>query len=140
MCYHVLMALERVARHSHYNLNYHVVLTPKYRRAVLTGQVRERLIEVASAVCAEREWLILGFEVMPDHVHLFISCPPKWAPSDIVKIVKGVTARHILKEFPHLSRRGHFWTNAFYAGTAGSVSADTIKRYIEAQRSRQVEA
>jgi len=133
------MALERVARHSHYNLNYHVVLTPKYRKAALTGQVRERLMEVTNAVCAEREWLILAFEVMPDHVPLFISCPPKWSPSDIVKIVKGVTARRILQEFRHLSRRGHFWTNAFYVGTAGTASSETIQRYIEAQRSRQVE-
>lgn len=134
------MALERVARHSYYNLNYHVVLTPKYRKAVLTGQVEERLIELVGAICLKREWIVLGFEVMPDHVHLFISSPPRWAPSDIVKIVKGVTARRILKEFPHLSRRGHLWTNAFYAGTAGSVSSETIQRYIEAQRSRQVEA
>ncbi len=133
-------ALERVARHSHYNLNYHVVLTPKYRKAVLTGEVEKRLIELIGAICAEREWIVLGLEVMPDHVHLFISSPPKWAPSDIVKIVKGVTARRILQEFPQLSRRGHFWTNAFYAGTAGSVSSETIRRYIEAQRSRQVEA
>ena len=133
------MALERVARHSHYNLNYHVVLTPKYRQAVLTDQVRERLIEVTNAVCTERDWLILGFEVMPDHVHLFISCPPKWAPSDIVKIVKGVTARRILQEFRHLARRGHFWTNTFYIGTAGTVSAETIRRYLDAQRARQVE-
>lgn len=134
------MALERVARHSHYNLNYHVVLTPKYRKAVLTGAVEERLRELVGIVCAERDWIILGFEVMADHVHLFISSPPKWAPSDIVKIVKGVTARRILQEFPHLSRRGHFWTNAFYASTEGSVSSETIRHYIEAQRSRQVEA
>ncbi len=134
------MALERVARHSHYNLNYHVVLTPKYRKAVLTGEVEKSLIELIGAICAEREWIVLGLEGMPDHVHLFISSPPKWAPSNIVKIVKGVTARRILQEFPQLSRRGHFWTNAFYAGTAGSVSSETIRRYIEAQRSRQVEA
>lgn len=137
MCYHVHMALERVARHSHYNLNYHVVMVTKYRRGVLGGAVRDLLIETLNGSCAERDWIVLGLEVMPDHVHIFLSSPPKWSPSNIVKILKGVSARRILHAFPQLSRRGHLWTNAFYAGTAGTVSSQTIQQYILNQRKRQ---
>lgn len=128
------MALERSTRHSRYNLNYHLVAVPKYRRRILGGPVRERLIAVLNQVCAEREWLVLGLEVMPDHMHLFISCPPKWAPADIAKIVKGVTARRLLQEFPGLSAKGHLWTSAYYVGSAGSVSSEVIQRYIAAQK------
>jgi putative transposase len=131
------MSSERTARHSHYNLNYHVVMVTKRRRDVLVGAVRSTLMTALTSSCVERDWIVLGLEVMPDHAHIFISCPPKWSPSDIVKILKGVSARRILQAFPHLSRHGHLWTNAFYVGTAGAVSSETIKRYILNQRKRQ---
>ena len=131
------MKLARTARHSHYNINYHVVLTPKYRKAVLNGVTRDLLITTLNEICVERDWVVLGLEVMPDHVHIFISTPPKWSPSNIVKILKGITARRVLQAFPQLSRRGHLWTDAFYVGAAGTVSSLTIQQYILNQRKRQ---
>lgn len=136
----MLMALERTTRHSHYNLNYHFVFTPKYRRSTFEGAVAERLKELFTTICAERDWLIFGMEIMPDHVHIFLSAPPKWAPSDIAKILKGASARWLLMDYPELRKKGHLWTNAFYVGTAGSVSSDIIAKYIAEQCSRQVEA
>jgi putative transposase len=142
---------ERTTRHSHYNLNYHLVFTPKYRRQVFFGDVRERLMQVLRETCLMRDWVVLGMEVMPDHVHLFLSVPPKWSPSDVAKILKGVSARRILQEFPRLRQRsrhsakpgskggGHLWTPSFYVGSAGNISAQTIQRYIESQRKHQVD-
>jgi len=142
---------ERTTRHSHYNLNYHLVFTPKYRRQVFFGEVRERLMQVFREACLMRDWAVLGMEVMPDHVHLFLSVPPKWAPSDVAKILKGVSARRILQEFPRLRQRsrhsakpwskggGQLWTPSFYVGSAGNISAQTIQRYIESQRKHQVD-
>lgn len=134
MYYHMHMALERSTRHSRYNLNYHLVAVPKYRRRILKDAVRERLMAVVNEVCAEREWEVLGLEIMSDHMHLFVSCPPKWAPADIAKIIKGVTARRVLQTFPHLSAKGHLWTSAYYIGSAGNVSAEVIQQYIAAQK------
>jgi len=117
---------ERTTRHSQYNLNYHLVFTPKYRRQVFFGEVRERLMQVLRETCLIRDWVVLGMEVMPDHVHLFLSVPPKWSPSDVAKILKGVSARRILQEFPRLRRGkggGHLWTPSFYVGSAGNISA-----------------
>ncbi|WP_135257508.1 IS200/IS605 family transposase [Thermus caldilimi] len=134
------MPEERTTRHSHYNLNYHLVFTPKYRRQVFFGEVRERLMQVLREICAERDWIVLGMEIMPDHVHIFVSAPPKWSPSDVAKILKGVSARRILKEFPKLRRGeggGHLWTPSFYVGSAGNISATVIERYIESQRKHQ---
>jgi putative transposase len=133
---------ERTTRHSHYNLNYHLVFTPKYCRQVFFGEARERLMQVFREACLMRDWAVLGMEVMPDHVHLFLSVPPKWAPSDVAKILKGVSARRILQEFPKLRRGkggGHLWTPSFYVGSAGNISAQTIQRYIELQRKHQVD-
>jgi putative transposase len=133
---------ERTTRHSHYNLNYHLVFTPKYRRHAFFDEVRERLMQVLRETCSMRDWVVLGMEVMPDHVHLFLSVPPKWSPSDVAKILKGVSARRILQEFPRLRRGrggGHLWTPSFYVGSAGNISAQTIQRYIELQRKHQVD-
>lgn len=106
------------------------------------GEVREKLMRVFQEICAERNWIVLGMEVMPDHAHLFVSVPPKWSPSDVAKILKGVSARRILKEFPKLRRGkggGHLWTPSFYVGSTGNISAQTIQRYIELQRKHQVD-
>ncbi|WP_036219977.1 IS200/IS605 family transposase [Calidithermus chliarophilus] len=134
------MPEERTTRHSHYNLNYHFVFTPKYRRHVFHGAVRERLMQVLRETCLMRDWIVLGMEIMPDHAHIFVSVPPKWSPSDVAKILKGVSARRILQEFPKLRRAkggGHLWTPSFYVGSAGNISAQTIQRYIESQRKYQ---
>ena len=88
---------------------------------------------------AEREWEVIAQEVMPDHVHLFASTPPTVRPSDLVKVFKGVSARLLLKEFPQLVKRasrGTLWTPSYFVGTAGSVSAETVRRYIEEQTAK----
>ncbi len=71
---------------------------------------------------------------MPDYIHLFVSVPPKYAPPTLVKLFKGITSRKLFMEFPELKkqfRKGHLWTPFYYLGTAGNISADTIKRYID---------
>jgi len=82
----------------------------------------------------EKGWEILALEVQPDHIHLFVSAPPKFAPSEIVKAFKGVSARRVLLRFPGLAKktgRRTLWAPSYYVGTAGHLSAETIKRYSE---------
>ncbi len=115
---------------------YHMVWIPKYRRQVLLGPVADRLKEIILSVAAERAWEVLAQEVRPDHVHLFASVPPAIRPADMVKVFKGVTARLLLKEFPQLAHktgRGTLWAPSYFVGTAGNVSAETIRRYVEEQ-------
>lgn len=115
---------------------YHIVWCPKYRRRVLTGVVADRLKEILLAVAGEREWEVIVQEVMPDHVHLFASAPPSVSPANLVKVLKGVSARLLLKEFPGLAKRtgrGTLWAPSYFVGTAGNVSAETVRRYIEEQ-------
>jgi len=86
------------------------------------------------AICAERGWPMISKEIQPDHVHLFVSIPPALAVADAVKILKGTTARKLFQRFPWLKNRlldGHLWSPSYYVGTAGNVSAETIRRYIE---------
>ena len=73
---------------------------------------------------------------MADHVHLFLSCPPTLAPCQIVFRVKGRSSRKLRQEIPHLRRLPSLWTRSYFVGTAGNVSADTIRHYIEMQKQR----
>lgn len=117
-----------------YQTAYHVVWCPKYRRNVLIGRITEYLTALLNEICEQREWPILALEVQPDHVHLFLSIPPSIAVADAVKILKGTTARKLFVEFPELKESllgGNLWSPSYYVGTAGNVSAEIIRRYIE---------
>ena len=98
----------------------------------LDGQIR--------TIADSKEWKILELEVMPEHIHLFISAPPSIAPTDIVKIMKGVTAKRVFQKFPELRKKefigNHLWSSSYYIGTHGQVSAETIKKYIDGSSNR----
>lgn len=122
-------------RHAAYNINYHFVFIPKYRRRVLVGAVAVRLDELIREKAAEIGGEILNLTIQPDHVHMFCSFPPTMAPYQIMHRLKGYTAHQLREEFPYLkSRLPNLWTRSYYVGTAGNVSAQTIQRYIDEQK------
>jgi putative transposase len=117
-----------------YQTAYHVIWCPKYRHDVLTGTVGEEAGIMMDTICTERGWPVISKEIQPDHIHLFVSIPPAIAVADAVKVLKGITARRLFQKFPALKKRlwgGHLWSPSYYVGTAGNVSAQTIRRYIE---------
>ena len=122
-------------RHAKYLCNYHFVWIPKYRRKVLTGEIAEYTKEVLRTIAEELGCEVLALEVMPDHIHLFVNCPPRYAPSYLANYFKGKSARLILKKFPELKKatNGKLWTRSYFVSTAGNVSSETIKKYIEEQ-------
>lgn len=129
--------MSKQTRHATYNISYHLVWTPKYRRPVLAGDVGTRLAELLPSYVQELGGEVLELVVMPDHVHLFASFPPTLAISQIMHRLKGASSNQLRREFPHLrSRLPSLWTRSYYAGTAGHVSAATIKRYIDEQKGR----
>lgn len=105
-----------------------------YRGDVLSGTVAEETGAMLDAICAEQGWPVISKAIQPDHIHLFVGIPPAMAVADAVKVLKGVTARRLFQRFPALKKRlggGHLWSPSYYVGTAGHVSAETIRRYIE---------
>ena len=117
-----------------YKIAYHVIWCPKYRKQVLTGKIAEAVRGGIISICEERRWVILALEVQPDHIHLFVTIPPSLAVADAVKVLKGTTARRLFATFPELKKQlygGHLWSPSYYVGTAGDVSAETIRHYIE---------
>jgi putative transposase len=120
-----------------FNLGYHIIWCPKYRRQVLVGQVEYRLKELLREKAEQIGVVIETLEVMPDHVHLFVKSSPTNAPHHIVQQLKGYTSRILRKEFPSLkSRLPTLWTRSYYVESVGHISDATIKQYIEDQKNR----
>ena len=118
-------------------MGYHVVWCPKYRRAVLTGPVKDRCEALIRAKAAEHGWRIVALEIMPDHVHLVVKAHPSDSPSRIANQFKGFTSRQLRREFPQLrSRLPTLWSRSYFAATVGAVSAATVQRYIDTQYER----
>lgn len=123
-----------------YSIHYHFVWSTKYRYKALVFPVDETLKETIALLCGQHGYELLAVEIMPDHVHIFLSAPPRVAPAVIAKILKGSTARTLFTRHPELKQRlwgGHLWNPSYYVGTAGNVSGDTIRRYIESQKIRE---
>ncbi|WP_432977938.1 IS200/IS605 family transposase [Dactylosporangium sp. CA-233914] len=120
-----------------YDLGYHVVWCPKYRRPVLTGVIAARCDELIRAKCAEHDWQVLALEVLPDRVHLFVKAHPVDSPAHVANQLKGYTSRVLRTEFAALkSRLPTLWSRSYFAATVGAVSAATVRQYIDTQYER----
>jgi putative transposase len=118
-----------------FSLKYHFVWCSKYRRKVLTNAVAEDLKNVLYEKAAQIGAQIEALEIMPDHVHLFVSADPTAAPQYLANQFKGYASRVLREKHPHLkSRLPSLWSRSYYVGTIGHVSEETVRRYIEEQR------
>ena len=118
-------------------INYHFVFCPRYRRKIFLNQrVEQRFKEIVREVCAEQEIEILKIECDKDHTHMFLNALPQISPSQIMAKIKGVSSRILRQEFKHLSHMPSLWTRSFFVSTAGNVPSDTIKKYINEQKTR----
>lgn len=122
------------SRHSTYFLSYHIVWIPKYRRRFLTEELRQQAEVILRNIVFEKEWNLHTIDVQSSHIHLSVSAAPTIAPAEIVKALKGISARRLLMKYPDLaekSGRGTLWAPSYFVATSGGVSFDTIQRYIE---------
>jgi len=133
ICYAINNMEYEHSRNQVYLMNYHLVWCPKRRRPVLTGKVAQRLKEIFGQVAEEKRVKILALEVKPDHLHLFVSCYPQMVVHKLVKAFKGRSSNLLRKEFSSLLKLPSLWTNSYFVSTAGNVSSETIRKYIEAQ-------
>lgn len=122
--------------HAVHDIKYHVIWVTKYRYRVLTGGIAYRLRELIRQGCEARNITIVQGSVGKDHVHLLLSCPPSLAPSKIVQYLKGRSSRLLQEEYVELKKRywgQHLWGRGYFCATVGSVTEETIRKYIENQ-------
>ncbi|PIR19799.1 MAG: IS200/IS605 family transposase, partial [Deltaproteobacteria bacterium CG11_big_fil_rev_8_21_14_0_20_47_16] len=124
----------RTGSHTKYKVEYHFVWVTKYRYHVLKGDVGYRVRDLIRQVCERFEINILRGVVSKDHIHLLVSAPPDIAPSEIMRRIKGWTARKLFEEYPLLKKRywgRHVWARGYFCVTAGELTKKMIEEYLE---------
>jgi len=120
-----------------YNIGYHIIWCPKYRRKVLVNGIDVRLKELLYEQSNKNGYELVGLEVMCDHVHIFVKCDPTNSPHQIVQQLKGFTSRILRNEYPNLKTRiPTLWTRSYYCESVGHISQDTITKYINDQKTK----
>ena len=121
--------------HTKWECKYHVVFIPKCRRKTLYQELRRYLGEVFRRLAAQKESQIEEGHLRPDHVHMMIAIPPKYAVSQVIGYIKGKSAIHLARVYGERKRNfvgQHFWARGFYVSTVGRDEA-VIREYIRKQ-------
>jgi putative transposase len=124
----------RYGSHTIFKIEYHFVWVTKYRFHVLKGDVAIRVRELTRQICEAQEIQIIKDSVSKDHIHVLLSAPPEISPSEIMRRIKGRTARKLMEEFPELKKRywgRHLWARGYFCATVGEMTEDMIKQYLE---------
>lgn len=127
----------RRGRHCVFNMHVHLVFVAKYRRKVFDKEAIDRLRELFAKVCGDFEAQLVEIDGERDHVHLWVSYPPKVPVSALVNSLKGASSRVLRKERPDIANRfyykGVLWSPSYFAASCGGAPISIIRQYIEQQ-------
>ena len=121
-------------KHCVFYHRYHLVQSTKYRYKVLRGDIKLRVRDICRQVCAENGVDIIRGVLSNDHVHMFVSVPPKLAISDLMRLMKGRSSHKVQREFPHLKKRywgQRFWGRGYFSTTNGAITEDVVLQYLQ---------
>ena len=129
------MEMQESLKHTVWDCKYHVVWIPKYRKKTVYGELRRELGEVFRELAKQKESRIEEGHLLPDHMHMMLSIPPKYSVAQVVGFIKGKSAIHIARSY--MNRRKnfigeHFWARGYYVSTAGK-DEEVVRRYIQQQ-------
>ena len=133
------MQYYRRASHTTHDCTYHLVWITKYRYKVLVGDIGTRARDIIQEICRDNGVEIIRGKILSDHVPIYVSIPPYQSVSKRMQYLKGKTSRKIQVEFPELRKKywgKHFWAVGYFVRTAGNVTDQMIKDYIEKQESK----
>ena len=126
--------------HTKWMCKYHIVFTPKYRRKIIYNQYKQSTGQILRQLCSYKGVEILEGHLMPDHVHMLVSIPPKISVSQFMDYLKGKSALMIFDKHANLKYKfgnRHFWSEGYYVSTVGLNEA-TIKKYIQEQEKHDI--
>ena len=134
------MELKRTS-HAVYDTKYHLVWTPKYRKWILRGDIRTKVEEIFQEIARSHDFEIDTLEIAQDHVHIFLSFPPRYSIARVVGMLKSISASVIFREHPEVKRElwgGEFWEDGYFVRTVGDkVTAEVIRKYIKYHREQE---
>lgn len=129
------------ASHAVYSLRLHIVFVTKYRRKTLTPEILDALRNAFTEILVDWRCTLIEFGGEADHVHLLVGIHPALNLSTLINNLKSASSRRMRNRFTdHLAKfywKPYFWHRAYYVGSVGSASLETVKRYVEAQGTKE---
>ena len=122
-----------------YSIQYHIVWCVKYRHKILTNNIENKLKEILFKIAEDNNFTIILINGDLDHIHLLIECTPQHYIPDIMKALKGVSARLLMKQYPVLKKKlwgGHMWNPSYFIATVSENTEEQIKNYINSQKEK----
>ena len=122
-----------------YSIKYHIVWCTKYRHKVLVDKIDDKLKEIIEGIANDNNFTIEEMETDLDHIHLLINCSPQHYIPNLIKALKGVSARLLFKEFPELKNKlwgGHLWNPSYFVATVSENTEEQIREYIKSQKQK----
>ena len=130
------MELQRNTHHV-FRLMYHFVWIPKYRHKVFSEPYRTTLKEIIEKIGYDYNIEIVEIEVPVDHIHMVVRTEPRFSPSDIMQVVKSISAREFFRRYPEVKKRyfwgGKLWTQSYFVETIGNANEEVIRKYVRNQ-------
>ena len=132
-----------IKRQSHavYDTKYHLVWSPKYRKWILRGDIREEVKNIFTEILQNRDCEIEEMEIGEDHVHIFVSIPPKYSVGGIIRDLKCISAKEIFLKYPEVKKElwgGEFWEDGYFVRTVGDkVTSEIIKKYVQYHKHKE---
>jgi len=121
-----------------YSIQYHIVWCVKYRHKILAGEIEKKLQEIVYKIAEDNGFTIIEYKSASDHVHLLVDCKPQHYIPDMLKALKGTSARYLMKEFEAELRpklwSGHLWSPSYFVATVSERTEEQIKKYIQNQK------
>jgi putative transposase len=123
-----------------YSIQYHIVWCVKYRHKIITPIIEKSLIEILQKIADDNNFSIIEVNTNLDHIHLLIDCSPQHYIPDIIKALKGVSARLLMKEYGDVLKKklwgGHLWNPSYFIATVSENTEEQIKNYIKNQKQK----
>ena len=121
-----------------YSIQYHIVWCVKYRHKILTPKIEKRLYEILNKIAEDNNFQILECNGDLDHIHLLINCSPQHYIPDMIKALKGVSARLLMREYEEELKKklwgGHLWNPSYFVATVSENTEEQIRKYIQNQK------
>ena len=123
-----------------YSIQYHIVWCVKYRKKILTPKIENKLIEILNKIANDNNFQILECNGDLDHIHLLVNCSPQHYIPDMIKALKGVSARLLMKEYGNELKKqlcgGHLWNPSYFIATVSENTETQIRNYIKSQKEK----
>jgi len=130
------MELQKNTHHV-YRLMYHFVWIPKYRHKVFSEPYRGVLKGIIEKIGYDYNIDIIELEIPEDHLHMVVRGVPKMSPSDVMQIIKSISAREFFRCYPEIKKRyfwgGKLWTKSYFVETIGNANEEVIRDYVRGQ-------